>query len=125
MADNQHKNETYREFHDLVNMAPAELEKWLKTDASKSVGQKKEDSDESIGHESGRRIVEIKRKRKAELNEQDYDRMQRVISYIKRHTAQRPGGVNAHLTEQMRNEIAETNWRYSLMNWGYDPLKEE
>ena len=77
------------------------------------MGQKKTESDESIGHESGRRIVEIKRKRKAELTEQDYDRMQRVVSYIKRHTAQRRDG-----------DIEETNWRYSLMNWGYDPLQD-
>ncbi len=104
--------ELYREFNDLVNMAPAELDKWLQSEQSKAVGQKPEDRDESLGHESGRLIITIKRKRRAELTEADYHQMQRVVSYIKRHTAQRPDG-----------DVSDTRWRYSLMNWGYDPLK--
>lgn len=54
---------TYREFKDVVNMTAAELEKWLKSDESKDVGEKK-DGGESTGHESGRRIVEILRTKK-------------------------------------------------------------
>ncbi|KAA0113368.1 DUF3140 domain-containing protein [Mycolicibacterium sp. P9-22] len=54
---------TYKEFKDVVNMTAAELEKWLKSDESKEVGQKK-DGGESTGHESGRRIVEILRTKK-------------------------------------------------------------
>jgi Protein of unknown function (DUF3140) len=38
--------------------------------------------------------------------------MRRVNGYIGRHLAQRPGG-----------DVAESAWRYSLMNWGHDPLK--
>ena len=47
----------WKEWQSLVNMAPAELQEWLKTDARRSV----EDADdgESTGHQSGRRIVEI------------------------------------------------------------------
>jgi hypothetical protein len=33
-------SETWKEFHDAVNMTAAELEKWLKSDESKEVGQK-------------------------------------------------------------------------------------
>ena len=60
MADD--KLETRKEFGDLVNMAPKELEEWLETDESKSVGQDSGDG-EAIGHKSGERIVEIKHKK--------------------------------------------------------------
>lgn len=45
------------EFHQVVNMTPKELEFWLNTDESKSVGQKDGD-DESIDHKSGRHTSE-------------------------------------------------------------------
>ena len=105
------RQDTYDAFRDLVNLAPKELDAWLDTDESKSVGDS--DGGESTGHRSGRRIVEIKRKTKDELSEADLDWMRKVVGYIKRHTAQTPDG-----------DVSETAWRYSLMNWGYDPCKE-
>jgi hypothetical protein len=48
-------------FDDVVNMTPKELERWLETDESKAVGW---GDGESVGHESGRRIVAIKAKRR-------------------------------------------------------------
>lgn len=104
------RQETYREFRDAVNMAPKELEQWLETQESREVGQE-QGGGESVGHASGRRIVEIKRKRKDELTDADYDHMRKVIGYIQRHAAQRPSG-----------DVSDTRWRYSLMNWGHDPL---
>ena len=107
--------ETYTAFHDAVNMAPAELDRWLDTDDSKRVGWKGTDgsgSGESVGHRSGKRIVEIKRTNKADLSDDDYDHMKKVVGYVARHSAQRPEG-----------DVSDTNWRYSLMNWGHDPLK--
>ncbi len=101
----------YSDFYDLVNMSPSELEEWLETEKSKSVGQESGDG-ESIGHKSGRKIIQIKRKKKADLSDNDYEHMQKVNGYIARHKAQRPDG-----------DVKETNWRYSLMNWGHDPLK--
>lgn len=106
------RNETYSEFYDCVNMQPKELENWLETEESKSVGDS--DSSESTGHRSGRRIVDIKRTKKDELTESQWDHMDEVIGYIHRHLSQKPDG-----------DIEETNWRYSLMNWGHDPLKDE
>ena len=106
------RQETYDAFRDLVNMQPAELEDWLDTDESTSVGDS--DSGESTGHRSGRRIVRIKRTNKDELTESDLDHMSKVVGYIKRHTAQTPDG-----------DVSETDWRYSLMNWGHDPCKED
>jgi hypothetical protein len=37
--------------------------------------------------------------------------MKKVISYIHLHLAQKPNG-----------DVENTHWRYSLMNWGHDPL---
>lgn len=109
MADKTH-DEIYTAFYDAVNMQPKELEEWLETDESKSVGDS--DGGESTGHRSGRRIVKIKRKKKADLTDSDYDHMNKVVGYINRHRAQRPDG-----------EVADTNWAYSLKNWGFDPTK--
>ena len=81
------KDKVYSEFYDAVNMEPKELEEWLDTDESKSVGDS--DSGESTGHRSGRRIVEIKRTNKDDLSESDLEHMNKVVNYIKRHTGQR------------------------------------
>ncbi len=49
------------EFNEAVNMNPEEIEDWLETEESKSVGQS-DGGGESKGHESGRKIVEILKK---------------------------------------------------------------
>ena len=103
--------EIYDEFYDNVNMTPSEIEDWLETDKSKSVGQDSGDG-ESKGRKSAKKIIEIKRTKKDNLTDSDYDHMQKVNGYIARHTAQKPDG-----------DIKESDWRYSLKNWGHDPLK--
>ena len=99
------------EFKQAVNMTAKELESWLKTDESKEVGQNNS-GDESIGHESGRHIVEILNQDEADYTDDDLSQMKRVVSYVHRHMAQKPDG-----------DIENSRWRYSLMNWGHDPLK--
>jgi hypothetical protein len=99
------------EFRELVNLTPQELQKWLTTEESNSVGQKKDD-DESIGHKSGKQILEILDKNKSDYIEEDFEQMKRVVSYVRRHLAQKPS-----------SDIEHSRWRYSLMNWGHDPLK--
>lgn len=114
MADKDH-GEIYDEFNACVNMTPKELEEWLETDKSKSVGDTNTQGGsggESTGHKMGKRIVEIKHTKKADLSDDDYDAMNKVVGYIHRHSAQQPDG-----------DITETNWRYSLKNWGHDPCK--
>ena len=64
------------------------------------------------GHASGRRIVEIRRRKVADLTDADYRHMRKVVGYVERHTAQRP-----------RGDVRDTRWRSSLMNWGHDPLR--
>ncbi len=98
-----------REFHDAVTMTASELEKWLVTDESKSVGQKN-GGGESTGHESGRRIVTLLGTKAADLTDADLAHMKKVTGYVHRHLAQRPSG-----------DIHDSAWRYSLMNWGHDP----
>jgi hypothetical protein len=109
---NKSNEDIYDEFYDMVNMTPSELEKWLKTDEAKDSGQGSDDG-KSIGYKSGERIIEIKRTKKEDLKDDDYKHMSKVISYIARHSAQRPQG-----------EIKDSTWRYSLKNWGHDPLKD-
>lgn len=105
--------EIYQNFKNNVNMAPRELEKWLETDQSQSVGDS--DGGESTGHQSGRRIIEIKKKRKAELDDDDYAHMKKVNQYVARHMKQPP----------QKEDKKTSRWRYSLMNWGHDPLKDD
>jgi|GEM_PF-182803 len=99
------------EFEAAVNMTAHEIEHWLATAESKSVGQKNE-AGEIKGRKSGQHMVEILNKPKSNYTDADLQRIKKVVSYIHRHTAQRPSG-----------DIANTPWRYSLMNWGHDPLK--
>lgn len=102
-----------REFDRAVNMTPAAISKWLKTKQSREVGWvRKKRAGEPMGHWSGRRIIEIKKKKQSELTRDDYRHMRKVSAFVKRHAARRPGG-----------DVRTTPWRYSLMNWGHDPLK--
>jgi hypothetical protein len=98
-----------------LNMSAAEIEDWLETEQSRAVGWKGADGKaaESIGHASGRRIVTILRKKKADLTADDYSHMRKVVAFIRRHSAQRPANIYT------------SRWRYSLMNWGHDPAREE
>ncbi|MET9497095.1 DUF3140 domain-containing protein [Streptomyces sp. NPDC006552] len=105
------RQDTVEEFGAVVNMTPAALKKWLDTDDSKSVGQSDGDG-ESVGHASGRRIVSLLEKKKADLTDDDIAHMRKVVGYVHRHLEQRPSG-----------DVTRTRWRYSLMNWGHDPEK--
>ena len=113
MSSSKSHEEIWSEWRDLVNMAPQELEDWLDTEESKSVGDN--DGDESTGHASGRRIVKIKRTNKDDISDDQWDHMATVVGYIKRHLSQ--GGPD--------EDKEHSNQRYSLMNWGHDPLKED
>lgn len=92
-------------------MSASQLEKWLESEESKKVGQKQEGG-ESTGHESGRRIVRLLGKKADAYSEDDVAHMRKVVGYVARHSKQRPAGA-----------VGDTPWRYSLMNWGHEPLK--
>lgn len=110
--DEAQKKAVRQDFDSVVNMSASQLEKWLRTEESKSVGQVKDGDEESIGHKSGHRIIAILGKKTDDLSDSDYEHMSKVISYIKRHSAQRP------------THVADSNWEYSLKNWGHDPEKK-
>jgi hypothetical protein len=109
------RDKVRKDFARAVNMTAAELEQWLETEESRKVGYKGADgkAGESVGHASGRRIVSILRSKQADLGEGDFAHMRKVVGYVARHVAQRP------------QNIYTSRWRYSLMNWGHDPLKED
>lgn len=95
-----------------MNVTAKQIEDWLATDESRSVGQKESEDAESTGHASGRRIVALLGTKQADYSDDDLAHMRKVTGYMHRHLAQRPSG-----------DVSETPWRYSLMNWGHDPLQ--
>ena len=113
MADEDDKK-TIEDFKEAVNMTANEITKWLDTEESKKVGYKDGGEGESVGHHSGRRIVEILKKKKDDYTDGDIKHMRKTVGYVHRHSAQKPDG-----------DVTETNWRYSLMNWGNDPKKKK
>lgn len=118
MADD--RDTVVKEFKQAVNMTPSALTRWLDSDASQEVGwsggspKKGKGGGESVGHKSGRRIVELKRTKKADLTDADLTHMKKVVAYVKRHLAQGPP----------KQDAEHSRWRYSLMNWGHDPMKK-
>jgi hypothetical protein len=100
-------------FAEAVNMKPKELQAWLETEDSLSVGQDRDGDGEAEGHAMGRQIVELLQKKRADQTEEDVKAMRHVVSYVHRHLAQ--GGP--------KDDKEHSRWRYSLMNWGHDPLK--
>lgn len=107
------RKRTITDFKQAVNMTAAQIEKWLASEDSKRVGQK-DGNGESVGHQSGRRIVELMHRPAAELTEDDLAHMRKVVAYVHRHLAQGPS----------KSDPATSDWRYSLMNWGHDPQKD-
>lgn len=101
----------WSEWRDLVNMAPKEIENWLTTDESKSVGDTG-DAD-STGRKSGKRIIEIKKTNKDDLSDADWNHMSKVVGYIKRHGAQVP------------DDPQGSDWAFSMKNWGHDPFAKD
>ena len=100
------------EFHAAVNMTADELREWLRSEPSRSVGWKGPDgaARESVGHSMGRRLVVILEKDTSDLTADDYADMRKAVGFIRRHLAQEPA-----------NPVT-SRWRYSLMNWGHDPM---
>ena len=113
MPDDRDRTATIDAFHEAVNMTAGKIEAWLETEESRSVGQKEDGGGESVGHASGRRIVQLLGTKRADLSDDDLDHMRKVTGYVHRHLAQRPDG-----------DVRVSPWRYSLMNWGHDPFED-
>ncbi|KAH8726221.1 hypothetical protein GQ44DRAFT_771413 [Phaeosphaeriaceae sp. PMI808] len=112
-------NETViEEFNNLVNMTAKELQDWLGSEDSVGAGWSKDDgSGETIGHDSGRKIVIILEKNpkkdssKYELD--DIDHMRKVVAYCKRHLAQE---------EKAKQDTSSKSYK-GLKNWGHGAQK--
>ncbi|UNI17614.1 hypothetical protein JDV02_003945 [Purpureocillium takamizusanense] len=122
-------NTVVQEFNEVVNMTAQELEQWLKSDDSQSAGWPKDDGGddadgESVGHDSGRRIVEILEsnpdKDPEKYTEDQVQHMRKVVSYCNRHLAQEEKAND----EKSADEVKKTKSYASLKNWGHDPLKK-
>lgn len=125
MKDNK---EVISEFNEYINMTASELEKWLKSEDSNSAGWPKDDGNgdgESVGHDSGRKIVEILQanpdKDPDKYTDDQLQHMRKVASYCKRHLAQE-GASNK---EKGPEEVKKTKSYASLKNWGHDFLKAQ
>lgn len=82
----KNEQDVISEFNEVVNMTAGELEKWLKSDDSESAGWPKENEDgETVGHDSGRKIVEIlkanPKKNPEKYTEDQVQHMRKVVSY--------------------------------------------
>lgn len=82
------ENEVIEEFNDLVNVTADELEAWLKSDDARSAGWPKDDAEgdgETVGHDSGRKIVDILRsnpdKDPEKYTDDQVAHMRKVVSY--------------------------------------------
>lgn len=99
-------------------MSAEELKEWLGSQESGSAGWSKDSSNsETVGHESGRRIVSILSKNlqrdPSKYEQDDIDHMRKVVAYCKRHLAQ----------EEKAKQDTESKSYKSLKNWGHDALK--
>jgi hypothetical protein len=101
-----------QDFQQAVNMNASEIKQWLKTEESHSVGQKNKQG-KIKGRKSGKKIIKILQKHRSEYSKKDFQHMKKTVGYVHRHLAQKP-----------TQNLAKTPWRYSLMNWGHDPLKQ-
>lgn len=102
------RDAVFADFGEAVNMSAAQIRKHLRTNESKRVGFTYPGQRESVGRQSARRIIRILERGP---RPDDFAHMRKVIGYVRRHLAQRP-----------RGDVRDTRWRWSLMNWGHDPL---
>ncbi|MDM7922281.1 MAG: DUF3140 domain-containing protein [Pyrinomonadaceae bacterium] len=107
-------DEVIKEFRSLVNIPAGELERRLATADSKKLGRRDVAQAGIEGQESGRRILKILAKRRNAYTEDDLRHMQAVVSYVRLRRKEKPPG-----------DIFASNWRFSLMNWGHDPMKRK
>jgi Protein of unknown function (DUF3140)/Hypervirulence associated proteins TUDOR domain len=111
-APKMNVDQVIKEFRTVVNLKPDQLERWLSLPDSRKLGFKDEVKEGTVGHESGRRILKILSKRRDKYTDDDLRHMQTVVGFVQRHRKEKPPG-----------DVFASNWRYSLMNWGHDPMK--
>ncbi|EIM21821.1 hypothetical protein E3Q22_03303 [Wallemia mellicola] len=113
--------EVISEFNKLVNMSVEELEEFLKTEESQNAGWG--EGEESVGHNSGRNIVDILKnnpeKKPESYDESALEHMRKVVAYCNRHIQ----GELSSLESKTADEVKQAKSYLSLKNWGHDVLK--
>ena len=116
MLSDQERRNIAGEFHQAVNMTPATLERWLETSDSQSVGMTPDGEkvtepggDEAVGHTMGRRILALKAKKAAELSDDDYAAMRKVVGVRAPARQAAPGWRrDGHALAQVVDELGAT-----------------
>ncbi|WP_433465106.1 DUF3140 domain-containing protein [Spirillospora sp. CA-128828] len=103
----------WEDFHRLVNMTSDELRTWLLTDASGEEAFPADGPGPGVS-ELGARVVDVLRKRKVDLTEDDAEVMTEVVDFVEDRLEHRPP-----------NEERDEEWRHALMSVGHDPLRPE
>ncbi|KXZ52177.1 hypothetical protein GPECTOR_10g806 [Gonium pectorale] len=98
------------DFHQVVNMEPRELEQWLACPQSQQILELLQRERQRGG---GPQAPEL-------YSEDDLREMVRVVSYVRRHMAQRH-----RLGDKSEAEVASSRWAASLRNWGHEPALDE
>jgi Protein of unknown function (DUF3140) len=99
----------WNEFHRVVNMTSRELQDWLQT---RSADEDAEELPDQAGTQTGRRVLDILRKRRVDLTADDEHVMRRVVDR-----------VHAERRDDLEPTAGQENWRHRLMTIGHDPLK--
>ena len=100
----------WEEFHRVVNMTSAELLDWLRT---RSAHEDTEELPDHAGTQTGQRVLEILKKRRVDLTDDDERVMRKVIDRVRAERGDEPEPT-----------AGQRNWRHRLMTIGHDPLKE-
>jgi Protein of unknown function (DUF3140) len=101
-------------FREVVNMTSEELRAWLLTGAA---DQAAAPGGLAAGPgpglpELGEQVVELLRKRKAELTQRDADVMEQVVDFVLTQEAEGPADTES-----------DEDWRRSMMTVGHDPMR--
>ncbi|MDF8266332.1 DUF3140 domain-containing protein [Luteipulveratus flavus] len=102
-------DELWGEFHTVVNMTSAELEDWLRVEASQERSEGVPEQDEP---HLGRQVVHILGKRRTDLTDEDARNMQTVVDRVR-----------SQRRDDLEPTAGDTGWRHGLMRVGHDPLK--
>ena len=99
------KEDVIADFNEVVNMTASELESWLESPESTRAGQQKDDgSGETVGHDSGRKIIEILKENPTKdvekYTDEAVDHMRRVVAYWYVHLWPSDRDTLAHHTLQ-------------------------
>ncbi|GEL17739.1 DUF3140 domain-containing protein [Pseudonocardia asaccharolytica] len=102
-------DELWDEFHRVVNMTSRELREWLMTH---SAGEDSEIEPDHAGTPTGREVLDILGKRRADLTAADARTMRKVVQRV--HEQRR---------DDLEPTAGQTAWRHRLMRIGHDPLR--